>query len=473
MKIITRIFVVCILLLNCLLSIEAQNNSNAKDSIIIEGISLIGNNRTKTSVIELELVFKKGDTLKLSEIDEAILKCKENLLKTSLFNFVDIKQQYLDSGRVIIEITLQERWYLVPKFKINSVEENFNAWALTSDFNHLNISMTISDVNFRGNNEKLSVSGSIGFNKSLGLKYYRPFISSNHKIGFGAEFLWISNQETTFGVFDYKYKFLRSENNSLLTQYVSTALLHYRPTINIDELLSFSYNSITVDDTLFKVNPRYYLSQKIDLLRVFSKLKIDYRDNKSYSLEGSYYDLIAEKQWNINNSKNREEYSALTINSRWYYKFSKKWFGAIGITGTKSWSEDNSQIMGLRIGQSGLEVRSFEYYLIPINAAAIGRVEFKYQLFNQPKKSFKFMGNPKFGIVHYAVYASVYADGALVDYDLNANYEQNMHISKNWLSSVGAGFDLSTYYDIVLRTEYSYNFVFQKWNFFIHFKAAI
>ncbi len=453
--------------------IVAQNISNAKDSVIIEGISLIGNNRTKTSVIERELVFKKGDTLKLSEIDDVILKSRENLLKTSLFNFVDIKQQYQDSGRVIIEITLQERWYLVPKFKINSVEENFNAWALTSDFNHLNLSMTISDVNFRGNNEKLSVSGSIGFNKSLGLKYYRPFITSNHKIGFGAEFLWVSNQETTLGLFDYKSKFLRCDNNSLLTQYITTALLHYRPTLNIDELLSLSYSSITVDDTLYKANPRYYLSQKIDLLRVFSKLKVDYRDNKSYSLEGSYYDLIAEKQWGVNSSKNREDYSALTINSRWYYKFSKKWFGAFGITGSKSWTNDNSQYMGLRIGQSGLEVRSFEYYLIPVSATAIGRVAFKYRLLNQPKKSFKFMGNPKFGIVHYAVYASIYADGALVDYDLNANYEQNMHISKNWLSSVGAGLDLSTYYDIVLRTEYSYNFVFQKWNFFIHFKAAI
>ena len=72
-----------ILIVLCSFAAYAQQDS---DCFVVSKINVVGNNVTKMSTIDREMLFHEGDTI-CSE--EAIKESRENLLNASLFNFVD------------------------------------------------------------------------------------------------------------------------------------------------------------------------------------------------------------------------------------------------------------------------------------------------------------------------------------------------------------------------------------------------
>lgn len=457
----------------CLPTVKSQSTAHGKDSLWIRNITISGNHRTKKTVILRELTVKEQSRIWLSDTCKITTTCKNNLIKTSLFNFVDFLWISIDSQHVDVQITLQERWFIIPRFKIKTEEENINAWAENMNFGHLSAMLSVTDENFRGYREKLTVMGSLGFNQSVGIKYLSPSILGSRTLGAGAEIQFTQNKEVSYGLFDYKPQYYFSHSSPLISSIQLTAMAYFRPTLAIDEMLSITYAHSHFNDTLQWINRTYYPQKSMDILRIFSKLKFDFRDNKAYPLHGSYYDLLAEKIINVSTSVRKIDYMAFTINGRWFGKLGSKVYAALGTTLTTSTSSENVFPYSIRIGQSGLELRSFEQVQIPVNTLAIGRSTLKYQLLNKNRREIHFLGNPKFAFIHYALYATLFADGAYADYQRASNYVQSLTLKSNWLSSVGCGLDFSSYYDLVIRTEYSYNFAFQKYYFFLQFKAAI
>ncbi len=442
------------------------------DSVQIRTLEISGNVRTKTAIVLREIPINIGQFLLKNDIPSIVEQCKTNLIKTSLFNFVDIDWNIVDSNQVDFKIKVQERWYYIPRARIKTLEENINAWAERMDFNHLSATLSVTDENFRGYNEKLTVSGSIGFNRAVGIEYLKPSFVITKNLGIGMLLKWNSNREAAIGLFDYKPEYLRITNEPLVTKYQGEIMFYYRPQINIDELLSVGFIRTNYHDLLSETNRTWYPNKSTNLIRLYSKFKIDLRNHKSYPTNGSYNDLIIEKIVDAKPSTQRIDYTLVELNSRWYKRFANKIFGSAGITFATT-SNNFVHPYGLGIGQSGLEVRSFEQYIIPVNAAAIGRLSLKYQLMERTKQHLKITGNPKFDLLHYALYATIFSDGAWVNYQRNANYEEKLHLKTNLLSSAGIGIDFTSYYDLVVRLEYSYNFVLEKTFLFLHFKASI
>jgi outer membrane protein assembly factor BamA len=457
----------------CLPVGNAQSINAKIDSLSIRTITICGNHRTQNRIILKELPVTENSMIALSDTARIKAICKTNLIKTSLFNFVDIAWGRTDSLHIDLIIALQERWYIIPRLKIKTEEENINAWAEHMNFGHLSALLSVTDENFRGAREQLTIMGSLGFNQSIGLKYLRPSIFGITTLGGGVEIQYTSNKEATSGLFDYKPRYYISPSEPLISNVQATAMIYFRPSLPIDELLAVTYSHTQFNDTLQWINRSYYPEKSTELLKISSKLKFDFRDNKAYPLKGSYYDLILEKVFDLAPSVNPIDYGALTVNGRWFGKLGTKSFFALGGTLSASSSGDYLYPFGIRIGQSGLEIRSFEQVQIPVTALAIGRTTLKYQLLKKDKQKIRFLDDPKFALIHYAIYATLFADGAYADYQRAPNYEQSLFLKNHWLSSVGCGLDFSTYYDLVIRTEYSYNFAFQKQYFFVHFKAAI
>lgn len=451
----------------------SAGKSQSTDSVSIHAVNIFGNYRTKNAIILKELTIKENSIIALRDSDCIKNTCINNLIKTSLFNFVEIGWIRIDSKQIDLNIILQERWYIIPHIKIKTEEENINAWAENMNFGHLSALLSVTDENFRGSREQLTIMGSLGFNQSVGIKYLRPSTFGISTLGGGVEIQYTRNKEAVFGLFDYKPLYHLSASEPLISTFQSTAMVYFRPTLAIDELLSITYAHTLFNDTLQWINRYYYPEKSMDILRITSKLKFDYRDNKAYPLKGTYYDLILEKVFNLIPSLTRINYAAFTVNARWFGKLGTRSYAALGITTSASSSSEYLFPFGLRIGQSGLEVRSFEQVQIPVTALAIGRTTFKYQILRKDKQKIHFFDNPKFALIHYALYATLFADGAYADYQRAPNYEQSRYLKNSWLSSLGCGLDFSTYYDLVIRTEYSYNFAFQKHYFFVHFKAAI
>lgn len=459
--------------LTCFSLLNGQSIPKGHDSLVVRAISIEGNLRTKTSVIRKEIPICENQKIAGEKMEVLQSEIKMNLIKTSLFNFVEVTLIPTEGKYVDIEIKLQERWYLIPRLKIKTEEENINAWAEKHDFGHLTTSFSITDENFRGRRKNLSLIGSVGFNKSIGLKYLNPVISKLLNFGGGFEVSYTQNKEIMMGLFDYKPKYYFNSNNSLLSTLQLAITAYYRPTLNVDELLTISYVNNQYFDSLKWINRFYYPDNFKNSIRISSKLKFDFRDHKSYPLSGSYFDIIAENNTQTNSTLTNINNTSLIINGRLYKKLGTRSFIAMGGVFASMLTDGYLVPNGLHIGQSGLELRSFEQLQIPVKTLFVAKSTLKYQLLNVLKHQIKCIHNPKFAMIHYALYATLFADGAYANYYTLANYEEYTHFKNNWLGSTGIGLDFSTYYDMVIRAEYSYNFAFDKYYFFIHFKTAI
>lgn len=456
-----------------LFSIGSSNAQDKLDSSVITKINIQGNKRTHREIIMRELTLETGVNYSKNNLPKLIEQNRVQILKTSLFNFVEISLDHPDSNLTEMTITVQERWYYIPRFRMKTVEENINAWFSDKNFNHITAALMVTDENFRGRNEKLTLSVSLGYNKSVGITYFRPSIFNLKHIGIGADIQWSGNKEASYGLFDYKPRYYRSSTTPLIRNFQGIFQLYYRPGIAIDELFTIGYHYTQFADSLRAQNRIYYPNKTHHLIRLTSKFKIDFRNNKAYPIAGSYFDLIAEKVIDLKPSGQPTDFSMIILNTRYYKPLSPKTFIAIGGTLMGSRSNDYMPAFSRSIGQSGLEMRSFEHYLLPVRNAAIVRTTIKYQLLNRLSMKIPRLKDPKFGRVHYALYATLFADGSAIDLQREANYEQQLSINDKFLYSVGAGLDYSTYYDLVFRTEYSYNFVLKKYVFAIHFKSSI
>ena len=75
---------------------------------------IAGNRKTKEFIVRRELLFTEGDTLQADAADAVLLRSKENLLNTSLFNYVTISLIDLNEHEKQVLVMLEERWYWLP-----------------------------------------------------------------------------------------------------------------------------------------------------------------------------------------------------------------------------------------------------------------------------------------------------------------------------------------------------------------------
>ena len=82
-----------------------------------------------------------------------------------------------------------------------------------------------------------------------------------------------------------------------------------------------------------------------------------------------------------------------------------------------------------------------------------------------------FIPTEKFSKLHYAVYLNIFADAGYVSGTGQNEIYHNM-LPDSFLRGIGAGIDIVTYYDKVIRLEYSVN-GWGESGIFIHFIAGI
>ena len=162
-----------------------------QEKILIDNITIVGNNITKEAIILRELTFKKGEVLSQKQIEEKIKQSKENLTNLSLFNFVDIKSVARNTKADII-IDVVERWYIWPYPILELSERNFNVWwkefkkSNYSDFSRLNYGVYLVWENFRGKNQLLKIKYRKGFKEHYLFRYEIPYFNKEKTIGISA-----------------------------------------------------------------------------------------------------------------------------------------------------------------------------------------------------------------------------------------------------------------------------------------------
>ncbi len=444
-----------------------------QEKCIISIIEIKGNNITKKNIITRELDFSVNDTLLYSDLQKKIEYSRENLKNLRLFNLVeidlkekkDVDKKYV---KIIISISLTERWYIWPFPIFEVYDRNFNVWwsefkeSDYSDFSRINYGIFLNWENFRGNNELLRLKFRRGFKEHYALQYRKPYINTEKTIGL----------EGLIQLFRRKKSFYGSENNALLyveqkdyttRDFELKLQFQYRKKTRNTHLLSVHYFNTEISDTILFLNPDYLNNN--DLSGDYYKLSYNYineqRDYVEYPLHGHYLDLSINKFFE---NKSPVKHFEIIGKAEMHKEPLTNLFA--GSSFKIKWTTNDFQpyVSQKSLGYEDY-VRGYEYYVIDGQKYWISRSAVKLGLLTDKNFNISFIKMDQFNKSFFSLFLSIFSD---IGYVVNNQTGIQNNLSNKILWGRGISLDYVTYYDKILRIEYSINDLGEK-GIFLHF----
>ena len=441
----------------------------AQAQITVSNIILIGNTKTQNEIIIRELSFEINEIYTDFDLDKRINKSKENLVNLKLFNFVTInKIDNKDSIEIIIEVI--EKWYIWPYPVLEISERNFNTWWKEfkannySDFSRLNYGVSFNWKNFRGRNELLKIKIRKGFKEHYLLAYEVPYFNKNKTIGVNTNLQLFRRKKTHFLSEKNKLNYFESDTFNSIDYDLNTEII-YRKNLHQKHKLQFTYLNSSIDDSISTLNPNY-LGNNLSKTSVYSLrylFEYENRDYSAYPLHGFAFNFAAKKYFSAtNNAKHFEFTSKLEKYIEPYNRF------YVGSSFKSKYSTEGNQPYFIQKALGYIDyVRGYEYYVVDGQSYWLSKTAIKYELIEKTTFDIPYMKMKQFKKAHYSIYVGVFSDlGYVID---NQNKEQNT-LSNSLLFGKGIALDYVTYYDKLLRIEYSINALGEK-GVFLHFSS--
>ncbi len=454
-------------------SADIYKECDKSKHITIRSIDLEGNKITKNRIILRELLFHAGDTVCSDSLGVLIEKSRENLLNTSLFNFVTIDTITVPgSSQVSVKISMLERWYIWPFPIFELSDRNFNAWLESSDLSRVSYGAFITWENFRGRKETFKLRLQFGYDEKYDLYYKIPYINRKETIGIAFGLGLAQNHETSYLTENNKLLYYKNDDKHIKKDGFTYFQLLGRKDIYNSHKFEVSFNYLNFDDTLLVLNPHFTTSDKAinRYLSLYYQFKSDHRDFHAYPLTGYYFD-VGFKKAGLGIISHDVDVLFVTSTFRKYWQLSNRFFYAFNINTKFSDKKRQPYFLQRGLGYGRDFVRSFEYYVVDGQNLGLFKSSLKFALLPPKVSDLKFIPFEKFSKIHYALYFNVFFDIAYVD-NPYYNPAYNNYLENSLLFGYGIGLDLVTYYDIVIRGELSIN-RYDKPGLFLHFMAPI
>lgn len=421
--------------------------------VTVSHIVISGNKKTRNYIILREVTFKKGEQYLYGELLDKITFSRQQLMNTALFVDVDVTPVKVDSTTILIDIHVKERWYLFPIPYFRIVTRNFNTWWVEDkrNLNRVEYGLKFMQNNVSGRRDNLNLWVIGGFTQQFSLRYENPNIDNTLKNGINVGIGFRRNREMNYGmdsVNPNKISFVKQEDRFIYNQHYADLAYTYRPAIKTRHTFRTSYNKITVDDLILKLNPRY-LPNKTNSVRFFdlsynlSYINIDYIP---YPLKGFMGDANLYTRFG-----DGTHYTQLYAKGSYNAALSPKTYLQLQAAGLIRFPFNQPYISNGLMGSTEFYMRGLEYYVIEGVAGGVGRATLKNRIVSlNVSNPFNIKGHHK---IPFRVFAKAYGD-------LGYSYTPNYGISKlnnKLLRTWGVGIDIATFYDVVLRFEYSFN----------------
>ena len=431
-------------------------------------INIVGNKQTNTDVILRELTFHLNDTIKSENLDFLIKTNEQNLLNTSLFLFVTITPT-IDSNHISFLVSVNERWYIWPNPIIEMSDRNFNSWIENNNWKHINYGMDLTLENVRGRRETMKIIVRKGYREELGFSYFIPYVDKPKTLGINISNFYFQNKEMPVSTVNNKLIFIKETDIHIFREYISSIMFNYRPNIYSTSSLRVNFTNIYIADTI-RVNYPNYLENKnsLSFFTLAFRFKQDFRDNKAYPLKGHLLEVEVLKD-GIGILKNEENQFYTSIDFKKFAEINGRLFYGFSLGTKASIIAPKSYYFQHALGYSNDFVRGYEYYVIDGQHFILGKTNLKYNLVPTRIKNINWLPLEKFNTIHYAVYSNFFFDCGYVK---DIYYKRNNPLNNTFIYGLGVGLDFVTYYDKVLRFEYSINKQKES-GLFIHFIAPI
>nr|WP_321450419.1 POTRA domain-containing protein [uncultured Carboxylicivirga sp.] len=440
---------------------------NTEDSVLVRQVIITGNKVTKPRVILNELEFKAGDRIKSNLLGQLISRSRDNLLNTSLFNFVTITYSDQLDGTMVFQIKVDERWYwwVFPIFE--HTDRNLSSFLASGDWSRMNYGIYLKRDNFRGRKELLKVRFKTGFSTQFTLRFDSP--EYKRKTGWGAEITGKAFNKVPYATIDNQPVFMTINND--LAQFYLKAALNYGIRSNLYQRhkLELTYEDYNVSDSIVEFNPNYLTKgdARMEYLSLSYNYEFDKRDSKIYPLQGTALNITASKiglglvnsklnDWSL--KAHFQQYAELRSRLHWGGEF-------VGRLGS---SDELPYVLNQGIGYKGF-MNGYELYVLDGVRNAMVQNKLIFTLMEPKVKSIGFMPLTQFAKVHYAFYLKAFFDNG---YAWQNNADVTNDMVNSWQYGYGVGLDFVTFYDKVFSFNYSINKLGYH-GFFVHFNLEM
>jgi outer membrane protein assembly factor BamA len=456
------------LLFLAFLNTNPINATEEKHQVV--NIIIKGNKITKSPIILRELTIKKGEFIGLNEIKQLIIESRNNLTNTNLFNFITIEHE-LNNNELTITIEIVERWYIWPYPILEISDRNFNVWwdefksSNYSDFSRLNYGVFLNIENFRGLNELLMIKFRKGFKEHYLFRYETPHINNNKTFGINTQIEFFRRRKTYFQTKENELQYFEENDTYTSKEMLLDLELLYRDNIKTRHKLKFNFHRSNVNAQIPLLNPNYL--QNNDSTGSFYKISYQFinenRDNNTYPLEGYYLEFEISKYFELKSPINHYE-----INSHLekHIKISDKLYSGTSLRTRTASSNQQVYFATQTLGFDDY-VRGYEFYVIDGEDYYLSKTAIKYVLINKRNLEIPYIKKKQFSKSHFSIYATVFSDLGYTSN--NTNYNENS-LANTLLWGRGCSIEYVTYYDKMLRIEFSINKLGEK-GLFLHFSS--
>jgi outer membrane protein assembly factor BamA len=465
---------VCVLLfVLLLLSAPYLAKSQTEKNFSVKEIFIIGNKKTKSSIILREFGIPKGFSLDSTILSQVIDSAQQRIYNTNLFNSVEIETLFSESHAVDILIKVEERWYFYPSPFLRIADRNLMDWIVNRDgeLERFNAGLKLDQYNFRGRNERLRFVGQIGFERRFALGYIVPYIEKTQRHGLGFELVYNEREKMPFITMDHLPTYINTKQINR-TSWFGEITHSYRPSFYSTHYASVGFKQTHVSDTIVMMgmNPNFLGDGNTNQRFIFLNYSFvsDLRNNRNFPTTGHVMRLSFQQRgiWLFNDIN---IFSVQAIYNK-YFELNHNLYFATGITGYFSTPKQQPYFNYTGLGYNGVLARGFELDVIEGPRYFLAKNSFRKLLFKGKKDMSNFMPVAQFNDFKLALYAKLIADfGYVENYP---NYQVSSRLTDTMLYSVGAGLDIISLYDLVMRLEYTYNSQ-QTWNFAFNVKADI
>lgn len=432
-------------------------------------ITILGNKRTRKSIILRELSLREGDVVNENDLAYILEKDERKLFNLHLFHTAIIRKLISEEGKLDLYIDVDERWYTFPIPIFELSDRNFNEWweNYDHDLSRVNYGVKLYQHNFRGRNETITLKAQFGFQRQFQLMYRIPYINKKQKQGLIFNLDFIEAKNVADSTINHKLNFLKLRSVIRSTQGIGITYT-YRNNFYNHHRIKYEYRRTTIADTLLERNPNYLGTKKkrqqFDALTY--EFVSDHRDVFVYPLRGYQFNINIQ-QSGLGLNKDLKKTDAF-INFSGFIPLKNNFFFSNFshlFLSTSNIPYFNYEAMGY----NRIFVRGFEIYVVEGAQFFVNKSTLKKRIFNrvwQIENSIL----PRFNYFPLAIYLKTYSDvGYVENYPQYAESSINTLFSNKLLAGAGGGIDFVMAYDVVLRFEYTFTNQNQS-GFFFHIK---
>ncbi|MBK7946321.1 MAG: BamA/TamA family outer membrane protein [Flavobacteriales bacterium] len=461
------LFLAAALLLIAVVRGQSAPSPMVDEPLRVAGFAITGNKATKERIILREMLVQEGDTLPQGVLYERMERSRQNLMNTGLFNTVTVLPLFIDMRQVIIQVVVNERWSIWPAPIFQLADPNFNTWwrGFNRDPDRVNYGAYLYKYNFRGRNETLFLKAQFGYTRQFGFRYKVPGIDRRQRWGASIGALYAEQAEVTAATLANKRVLLRNPEGANRTERKADAELTFRPAHDVRHFARIGFVRAEVADTVTRVAIDYFADAagQAQYMSIGYGVVWDRRDLRAFPRKGHYAEARIDRLGIGLAGEHAPDITTAYATLKKWWRVSDPITLAASVRGKHTWGTPPYYV------QEGLgyahQVRGYEYYVVDGEHFTMGRANAVWQLIKPRTERAEFMPAEAFRTLYIALYLNLFADGGRV---WDSRYAEANRLADEWLSGYGAGLDLVTSYDQVLRVEYTLNALGER-GLYLHF----